>query len=352
MRMRSALALGGAIAAGAYIARRNRKDDDMRGKVVAITGGSRGLGFLLAREFNRRGCRLAICARNEDGLRRAEFALRLDGAEVVATTCDVGDEDQVRNWLEATTAHYGHVDVLVNNAGIIQIGPVETQTVDDFRNALDVMYWGVVYPTLAVLPQMVARRSGTIVNITSIGGRVSVPHLLPYNSAKFAAVGFSEGLRSEVARHGVKVVTVSPGLMRTGSYLQGLFKGQHEQEFTWFALGASLPLISTDAERAARQITRAAASGQAVKIVSLPAEVIARVHGLMPGVTSNVLGLVNRLALPKADQPTVAEKGLYIQERLRSPALQYATTFGRSAARRFGEYTNGQREALKDTAAS
>ena len=107
---------------------------------------------------------------------------------------------------------------MVNNAGMIQVGPLATTTKEDFVTALDVMFWGTLYPTLAVLPQMRARGRGHIVNITSIGDLVSVPHLLPYTCAKFAAVGLSEGLRAELGPVGIRVTTVVPGLMRTGSY--------------------------------------------------------------------------------------------------------------------------------------
>ncbi len=110
---------------------------------------------------------------------------------------------------------FGRVDIVVNNAGIIQVGPMSTTTVEDFATALDVMFWGALYPTLAVLPQMRARRSGHVVNITSIGGMVSVPHLLPYTCAKFAAVGLSEGLRTELGQEGIHVTTVVPGWRRS-----------------------------------------------------------------------------------------------------------------------------------------
>src|SRR5690606_30541041 len=158
-----------------------------------------------------------------------------------------------------------------NNAGVIQAGPVENLDLDDFREAMDVMYWGVVYPSLAVLPQMRARRSGRIVNVTSIGGKVSVPHLLPYSGAKFAAVGFSEGLAAEAARDGSTVTPTVPGLRPTGSHLHASAKGQHEAEYGWCSLGASLPLISMDAERAAHQIVQATRRGESVKFVGVTA---------------------------------------------------------------------------------
>ena len=191
---------------------------------------------------------------------------------------DVTDRDQCQYLVDLTVERYGRVDILVNNAGIIQVGPLENQTVDDFRSAMDVMYWGVVYPTLAVLPQMRQRRSGRIVNITSIGGVVSVPHLLPYSSAKFAAVGFSEGLAAEVAKDSITVSTIVPGLMRTGSHLHAVTKGHHEAEYALFSLAATLPLVSMDAERAAAQVVEAARRGESVRFLGVTATLAARFH--------------------------------------------------------------------------
>jgi len=210
-------------------------------------------------------------------------------------------------------------------------------TVPDFKAAMDVMYWGTVYPSLAVLPQMQARGQGRIVNITSIGGKVSVPHLVPYSCAKFAAVAFSEGLRAELAADGIVVTTIVPGLMRTGSHLNAEAKGNQDGEWVRFALAASLPLISMDAEQAAREIVAATRRGEAERILSLPATLLARFHGLFPGTTANLLSLVNRWLLPTNVAPSSA-RGMEIQQRIQSRLFTWATTWGRSAARRFHEY--------------
>ena len=166
------------------------------------------------------------------------------------------------------TAHYGQVDILVNNAGIIEVGPVQNMARSDFEDALAVDFWGVLDPILAVLPQMRARKSGRIVNITSIGGKVAFPHLLPYVAAKFAATGLSEGLRAELARDGITVTTIVPGLLRTGSYGNALFKGDKPGEYAWFGLGDNLPGGSISAERAAREIVTATRRGEAERILS------------------------------------------------------------------------------------
>lgn len=308
---------------------------EFQGRVALITGGSRGLGYLLAREFGREGCRVAICARDDAELREAALQLEQAGIEVFAITCDIADQSAVQRMIDAVTDYYGRIEILVNNAGIIEVGPLETMTAADFETAMGIMFWGVLYPTLAVIPQMKRRGAGWIVNITSIGGKISAPHLLPYNSAKFAAVGLSEGLHAELAKDGISVTTIAPGLMRTGSYLNAFFKGLREREYAWFSLAANLPFISMDAERAAAQIVRATRYGEAERILSFPAAAAVRFHGLFPGVTADILGLVNRL-LPESSSRSIAP-GRDVDQRIGSGLMQTLTAFGRSAARRFNE---------------
>ena len=135
-----------------YTALQRWRQEDVRGQVVLITDGSRGLGLALAREFARLGCRLVLCARDAQELERARHDLAQRGAEVLAVSCDVTDREQVNRLIVQATQRLGRVDILVNNAGIIQVGPIYTATVEDFEATLDVMFWGVLYPTLAVLP--------------------------------------------------------------------------------------------------------------------------------------------------------------------------------------------------------
>jgi NAD(P)-dependent dehydrogenase (short-subunit alcohol dehydrogenase family) len=313
-----------------------RRGQDLNGRVVLITGGSRGLGFLLAREFAGKGCRVAICARNSEELERARHDLEEGGAEVLAVPCDVTQRVQVDQLIEETLRRYGAIDILVNNAGIIQVGPVDSMTYEDFDEAMAVMFWGVLHLTLAVLPHMRERKSGHIVNITSIGGKVSVPHLVPYNCAKFAAVALSEGLRAELRPQALRVVTIVPGLMRTGSYQNAFFKGRPEKESAWFSLGAALPGISMDAERAARQIVRATERGESERILSWPAKVLARFHGLFPGTTADLLSLINRLILPPpGGEETGRIRGFEAQQRLDSRVVSALTVLGRKAADHF-----------------
>jgi short-subunit dehydrogenase len=301
---------------------------EVAGKVVLITGSSRGLGFAMAQEFARRGAKLIICARDERGLEWARQELATAGADVFAQRCDVSNSTDVQELVNAAIAHFGRIDILINNAGIITVGPFESQTLVDFQECMDVMFWGVVYPTVAVLPHMMRRRSGHIANITSIGGKVSVPHLLPYGCAKFAAVGFSEGLHAEVAKYGIKVTTVVPGLMRVGSHLNAYFKGQNQKEFTWFAMGATMPLVAINGRRAARKVVNAVRRGRAELIITPQAKLAARFAGLFPGLTQRLLGLVNRALPDAADARQERHTGKESETRVtRSPL----TALGRKA---------------------
>jgi short-subunit dehydrogenase len=268
---------------------------DLRDKIVLITGGSRGLGLVLAREFAKQGSRLVICARDQEELKRATTDLRLRSAEVLPITCDVRKRSEVEQMIASIHDQYGRVDVLVNNAGVIEVGPLEEMTLDDFRTAMETHFWGPLYATLSVLSQMRRRREGRIINIASIGGKISVPHLVPYCASKFALVGLSEGLRAELLKEGIRVTTVCPGLMRTGSARNAEFKGQHRAEFTLFSLSAALPITSMKAERAARQIVSACKRGEAEVVLSVQAQAAATFHGIFPGLTADVMSVVNQI---------------------------------------------------------
>ncbi len=344
--MKTALPLAAASVLTGAILTSRRARDDIHGEVAVVTGASRGLGLLLARELARYSCPLVICARDAAELERAASELRAAGAQVTTVACDLADQASAQLLVDTAIERYGRIDIVISNAGIIQVGPLETAHVDQYEAALDTMALAPARLALTALPVMRRQRHGRIVTITSIGGKVSVPHLLPYCTAKFAAVGFSEGLRAELGRGPVTVTTVVPGLMRTGSHLQARFTGQAEKEFTWFALGASLPLVSMDAERAARQIITAVRQRRAEVILTPAGQLVAHAAGLAPGLTSGILHMAQRLALPKPPDrletsATIAENGGTPGYRL-NPALpgkvfDFMTSLGRAAASRFNE---------------
>ena len=329
------------VLAGAILTAR-RAQDDLHGEVAVVTGASRGLGLLLARELAGQGCPLVICARDAAELERAADELRAAGAEVTTVACDVTDEATPQLLIDTAVQRYGRLDILVSNAGVIQVGPVQAAQIGHYELAMDTMALAPARLALTALPVMRTQGHGRIVTIGSIGGKISVPHLLPYSTAKFAAVGFSEGLRAELGRGPVTVTTVVPGLMRTGSHLQARFTGQPSKEFTWFSLGASLPLVSMDAERAARQIIAAVRQRRAEIILTPAGQLVSRAAGIVPGLTAEILHLVQRLALPApSGEPGAAvadeAQGHELRPAMGKKAFDRLTTLGQAAASRFNE---------------
>ena len=298
------LALAGAgVYAAATAAVRWSRRFDFRGKVVLVTGGSRGLGLQLAREFIDEGARVAICGRDAEDLETAveDLAARGGGgraAEVVAVPCDVTDEQQVKRMVAEVVGRLGGIDVLVNNAGTITVAPLEHMTIADYEEAMRTHFYGPLYVTTAALPHLRARGAGRIVNISSIGGKVAVPHLLPYSASKFALTGWSEGLRAELHKDNIYVTTVCPGLMRTGSPRNAYFKGNHRQEYAWFHVSDSLPFTAMHARRAARQVVNACRSGRAEIILSVQAKAAAKLFGLFPSLGAQAAALLNEYVLP------------------------------------------------------
>jgi len=305
------LAVGVGTVAGlglAYWGARRSRRFQLPDKTVVITGGSRGLGLALARTFLKKGARVALFARHPEELRRAQEHLGGMG-QVFVRPCDVRDQKQVEEALAEVRQQLGAIDVLVNNAGTLTVGPMDTMTPDEYHEALDIFFWAPLYASLAVMPEMRKRRSGRIVNISSIGGKISVPHLLPYSVGKFALAGLSEGLRAELTKDNVYVTSVYPGLMRTGSPRNADFKGKHRAEYTWFLLSDSAPGLTISADRAAGKIVRACECGMAELIITPAAKLAIKAHQLFPSISSIALA-ATAWALPSAgDLGQVKVKG-------------------------------------------
>ena len=299
----------GALVAAATLWSGRRGAYSLEGRVVLITGGSRGLGLILARQAVAEGAKVAICARDAEELERARKELAGGGAEVLALLCDVTQPEEVRRLVDDVEQQLGTIDVLVNNAGIITAGPLDHAELRDYEDSMNTHFWAPLHAMQAALPAMRRRGEGRIVNIASVGGKVAVPHLAPYCASKFALVGLSESFRAELLQHGIKVTTVCPNLLRTGSPRHAIIKGQHEKEYTIFTITDSLPLLTEDADAAARQIWSACRRGDAEIIVGLPAKLLSAFHGLFPGTTSDLLSLVNRM-LPGPTGPEGDERQL------------------------------------------
>ena len=273
----------------------------LRDKVVVITGGSRGLGLVLARYVCARGGNVALIARDPEELARAKTDLAPRGGKVLTIQCDLLDAAQIQSAVRQIIDRLGKIDILINNAGIIEVGPLEHMSHEDFERAMQLHFWAPFKLISQIVPEMRTWGGGRIVNISSIGGKVAVPHLAPYSASKFALTGFSDALRAELARDNIYVTTVAPGMMRTGSHVNAKFKGEHDAEFAWFAASAGAPLISMNADRAARKILAACRRGQPSLTLTLVARAAILGNALFPNLTGYAMKLVNRL-LPEAGE--------------------------------------------------
>jgi NAD(P)-dependent dehydrogenase (short-subunit alcohol dehydrogenase family) len=314
------LAFGAALAA--FERRLSPVTSELRDKVVVIGGGTRGLGRAVARELLRRGARVAICGRSPEALEQTRQFLEQHGTSVLAEVCDLRLESQAIAFIEKARRSLGPIDVVIANAATIDVGPIDTFSPADFDSAMSEIFGTATRTALAALPQMRARGQGMLVFITSIGGRLGVPHLAPYTAAKFAEVGFAEALQAEVRKDGVRILTVVPGLMRTGSHLHASFRGQQERELGWFGSAALTPLVTIDADRAARHIVRAIARGDRYLTFTPLAGVGAWLHDMAPNLWSLLAALMGAL-LPRSPHPTNGVDGREGRDIARSSSSRY-----------------------------
>lgn len=305
----TALATGALVLGGTLLSRalRSHRRMDFEGRCVVITGGSRGLGLLMARQLVDEGASVTIAARNEAELERARADLSSRGGGVHVMVCDVGDRGQAEGLVRDVLERSGRIDVLINNAGVMKVGPIDHMTEADFEEAMAVHFWGPLHATLAAIPAMRSQGSGRIVNISSIGGKIGVPHLTPYCASKFALTGLSDSLRAELARDRIYVTTVCPGMMRTGSPFNAWFKGRHRDEFTWFAIADSIPVASIDGQKAAAQVLDAARHGDPELIITFPAKLAVVANAVVPELVALAMSTANTVVLPAPDEEAGTE---------------------------------------------
>jgi len=300
MNVRVLLLAGVLLLIGCLIARAIRAARfPLRDKVALITGGSRGLGLVLARQICDQGGKVALIARDSNELAHAKADLARRGGAVLTIQCDLLDAAQIGSAVRQIVDRFGKINILINNAGIIEVGPLDHMSREDFERAMQLHFWAPFELISQIVPEMRTWGGGRIVNISSIGGKMAVPHLAPYSASKFALTGFSDAIRAELARDNIYVTTVAPGMMRTGSHVNAKFKGKRDSEFAWFAASAGTPLISMNANRAARKILAACRRGQPSLTLTFVARTAILGNALFPNLTGYLMKIVNRF-LPGA----------------------------------------------------
>ena len=290
--------------------------DFYRNKVALITGGSRGLGLEIARQICANAGNVVLLARDTDELAHAKSELDRFGTEVLTIQCDLLETAQIQSAVQQTLQRFGRIDILINNAGIIEVGPLAHMQFKDFDRAMRLHFWAPYILQFLIVPQMRAKGGGRIVNISSIGGRIAVPHMAPYSASKSALAGFSDSIRADLARDRIYVTTVTPGMMRTGSHVHAKFKGDHAAEYRWFNLSLKIPFASISVQRAAKQIVNACARGKPVLVMPFSARLIIAANAAFPNLMGRAMRMFNR-ALPQeiSQSGDEARSGSEIQSR-------------------------------------
>lgn len=188
---------------------------DLKNLIVAITGASSGIGLEAARRFASAGCRVVLMARASERLSAALEAVKQNQPDAIAVPVDVTDEVSVRQAFAEVEARFGAPDILVNNAGTGFATDLATCSLEDFRRIFDTNVTGVFLCTRAVLPRMIERKSGHVINVSSVVGKVANPNAPLYCASKHALNGYNSGLQQQVAAHGIRVSAVSPSAVDT-----------------------------------------------------------------------------------------------------------------------------------------
>jgi NAD(P)-dependent dehydrogenase (short-subunit alcohol dehydrogenase family) len=268
---------------------------DLRGKVVVVTGAGSGIGRALALALVQRGAEVSISDVNEQSLAETVALLR-GGAQVSSHVVDVSDRAAWTRYAAAVEQRHGGADVIINNAGVAVRASIEDIDYEDFEFVMNVNFWGVVYGTKAFLPLLRKRAAGHVVNISSINGMVPFANQSPYNSSKYAVLGFSETLMQELRGQPIRVTCVHPGGIRTNIVRNG--RGLNEGDAVRFD-----KIAKTSAEDAAEQILRGVEKDRERVYVGVDAKVMAASKRLAPGLTVGLFGKFTTELAKKAVRP-------------------------------------------------
>lgn len=200
-------------------------------ETVLITGASQGIGKATTQRFASKGYNVVLAARHADRLQNLAQEIESQGTAALAVPTDVRDPEQVKILVEKAIAHFGSIDILINNAGVYLLGPVEEFSLDDWHTCIDTNLWGYIHTIYAILPHFLARKKGTIVNVGSIGGKIPIPYQTIYTASKYAVTGLTEALHAELTPKGIQVCGIHPNFIKTDLMERAIFREKNQEDF-------------------------------------------------------------------------------------------------------------------------
>ena len=256
---------------------------DLKNKVVLVTGAATGIGEGTAIAFAREGCDLILCTRkNAEGLQATAGKIKAMGRKVLTVMADVSKREDVERLCQTALKEMGRVDILMNNAGVAMIAEIRDTSLEDFERVLGVNLWGPIHTIHYLLPHMIERKSGHIVNVSSAAGLLGAPAGGAYAASKFGLVGLTEVLRTEVERFNIGVTAVCPSVVRSDIWNATTVKGFKKEVAEPPAIFRMTP------EAAAKQIVRAVKRNQALLVVTAHAKVLYHIKRISPALTRQV----------------------------------------------------------------
>ena len=275
---------------------RNKRRIGLEGKVVLITGATSGHGLVVAKYAAQRGAIVVVAARNLDDLILVqEELLSLGAKQVLIQSTDIRDYSQIKELVEKVIHEFGRIDILINNAGVMGVGPSTEWSLEDYEDVITTNFWGALYTTTEVLPHMQRQKFGRIANVVSVGGKRAVPHMLPYTASKFALAGLTEGMSVELAKDNIFVTGIYPSPMRTGGHTHASFKGKENAEYAWFGAFANTPFLSVSPHVVAKKLWDAICHGDSEVTIGFPARMMIIAQAVLPNLTAEAMRLSARL---------------------------------------------------------
>lgn len=262
-------------------------------KVAVVTGAASGIGRMLAVNLSRMGCHLAISDVDEKGLQDTLEMIETKGVMVTTHQVDVSNREQVYLYAEEVVKKHGHVDIVINNAGVSVADTIEDMSYEDFEWVININFWGVVYGTKAFLPYLKTRPEANLVNISSINGFIPFPNNGPYNCSKYAVKAFNETLHQELKSSTVNVTSVHPGFIKTNIVRNVRFrKAANTKQDQAAAVKNFDKLTLTSADKAARNIITGLMKNKKRLLVGADAYVYDILTRLFPKSTVKLMALI------------------------------------------------------------